>query len=276
MILSGNTLYGTTENGGTSGYGAVFKVNTDGKGFTNLHSFKGSDGSFPGSLVISGNTLYGAAVGATGTGTVFKVNIDGTGFTNLHTFTATNFTLPNGGPGPAPGYTNSDGVGPTALILSGSTLYGTAGGGGTNGNGTVFALNTNGTGFTTLHSFAASSGSNYTNSEGTHPIAFGGLILSGNTLHGTAYWGGSGGNGTVFALNTNGTGFTTLHAFTATEPTATTTTELIRIPVCSCQAIPYMGPQRPVAKRRWHGIQHFVGPCGDHDITAQWHGRFGL
>src|SRR6266704_4107316 len=38
LILSGNTLYGTTSGGG-SGYGAVFAVNTDGTGFTNLHSF---------------------------------------------------------------------------------------------------------------------------------------------------------------------------------------------------------------------------------------------
>jgi len=36
-------------------------------------------------------------------------------------------------------------------------------------------------------------------------------------LHGTAYWGGPSGNGTVFALNTNGTGFTTIYAFTATN-----------------------------------------------------------
>src|ERR1051326_2286063 len=67
-----------------------------------------------------------------------------------------------------------------------------------------FALNTNGTGFRTLHSF------NF--SDGAGPSA--GLILSGNTLYGPAS-GGSSGNGTVFALNTNGTGFTNLHSFTA-------------------------------------------------------------
>src|SRR4051812_33640858 len=39
LILSGNTLYGTTQNGGNSGYGTVFAVNIDGTGFTNLHSF---------------------------------------------------------------------------------------------------------------------------------------------------------------------------------------------------------------------------------------------
>src|SRR5260370_42024526 len=53
---SGNTLYGTTFGGGTWGYGTVFKVNTDGTVFTNLHSFTApsasppygnSDGTYP-------------------------------------------------------------------------------------------------------------------------------------------------------------------------------------------------------------------------------------
>jgi uncharacterized repeat protein (TIGR03803 family) len=46
--------------------------------------------------------------------------------------------------------TNSDGVGPQGFFLSGNTLYGTASGGGTNGYGTVFRLNTDGTHFTNL------------------------------------------------------------------------------------------------------------------------------
>ena len=69
----------------------------------------------------------------------------------------------------------------------------------------MFALNTNGTGFTTLHSFTNSP-------DGANPYA--GLILSGNTLYGTACSGGSSNAGTVFAVNTNGTGFVVLHSFT--------------------------------------------------------------
>jgi uncharacterized repeat protein (TIGR03803 family) len=76
-------------------------------------------------------------------------------------------------------FTNSDGALPYAgLILSGSTLYGTAAGGGTNGNGTVFAVNTDGTGFKNLYSFTADPYP-YTNSDGANPRAE--LILSGNT-----------------------------------------------------------------------------------------------
>jgi uncharacterized repeat protein (TIGR03803 family) len=205
--LSGNTLYGTAVGGGSLGYGAVFAVNTDGTGFTNLHSFNNySNGLQPyAGLILSGSTLYGTTYGGgiSGYGTVFAVNTDGTGFTNLHRFA---------------GYP-SDGAYPYAgLILSGNTLYGTAREGGSAGNGTVFQVNTNGTGFTTVHSFTFRAeppwGGGYTNSDGAGPWA--GLILSGNTLYGTAIGGGSAGRGTVFKVNTDGTGFTTLHSFTAT------------------------------------------------------------
>jgi uncharacterized repeat protein (TIGR03803 family) len=39
VILSGNTLYGTTYRGGNMGNGTVVKVNVDGSGFMILHSF---------------------------------------------------------------------------------------------------------------------------------------------------------------------------------------------------------------------------------------------
>src|SRR5437667_5688668 len=72
--------------------------------------------------------------------------------------------------------------------------------------------------FTTLHSFTATSTNSsgvYTNREGAGP--YGGLILAGNTLYGTAANGGSSGSGTVFKVNTDGTGFTNLHSFTPTS-----------------------------------------------------------
>ena len=205
LILSSNTLYGTASGGGSSGRGTVFSINVDGTGFTNLHNFSAttnnagltganSDGSGPAAgLALSSNTLYGTAFGGGtfGNGTVFSVNTDGTGFTTLHSFTA------------APSGTNSDGSGPAAgLVLSGNILYGTASGGGSSGNGTVFVLNTDGTGFTTLHTFTATingTGLTGTNSDGSGPVA--GLVLSGNTLYGTASGGGSSGNGTVFSLS---------------------------------------------------------------------------
>lgn len=69
LLLSGTTLYGTANNGGY-GWGTVFKVQTDGTGFTNLHNFISvSDGAYPGgSLILSDNVLYGTAAGGGGGG----------------------------------------------------------------------------------------------------------------------------------------------------------------------------------------------------------------
>jgi uncharacterized repeat protein (TIGR03803 family) len=221
LILSGNTLYGTTYDGGSSGNGIVFKVNTDGTGFTNLYSFSGpyanhgriinNDGANPqAGLILLGNKLYGTAGGggSSGNGTVFAVKTDGTGFTNMHSFSAYSASASGR-------ITNSDGIAPLAgLILSGHTLFGTANGGGMFGVGTVFAINTDGTGFTNIHNFsAASSGPVFTNSDGADPQA--GLILLSNTLYGAAERGGTFGVGTIFALKIDGTCFTNLHSFSA-------------------------------------------------------------
>jgi uncharacterized repeat protein (TIGR03803 family) len=210
LILSSNILYGTASGGGSSGMGTVFALNTNGTGFKILHSFtppttNNTDGVGPGGgLAISGNMLYGAASGGGGTGgsgTIFAVNTDDTGFKTLYSFTALDYS--------SSPPTNSDGANPNGgLVLSNNMLYGTTYGGGPGGVGTVFALNTNGTGFKTLYSF------NGTN-DGSLPA--GHLVISGTTLYGTAYSGGTGYAGTVFALNTDGTGFRTLHAFKATD-----------------------------------------------------------
>jgi uncharacterized repeat protein (TIGR03803 family) len=227
LVLSGNTLYGTTIHGGFYTEGVVFAVNTDGTDFTNLHNFTptvqnsagvltNSDGADPGAaLVLSGNTLYGATGGggSFGGGTIFAIHTDGTGFTNLHSFF---------------GGTNEGATPEGSLILSGNTLYGTtsSGGGGKTssnngfGNGTVFALNTDGTSFTNLHSFSSlvretTSPFAYTNSDGALPQS--GLVLSGNVLYGTAKDGGSFGVGTVFAVTTDGTDFTNLHSFNGSD-----------------------------------------------------------
>ncbi len=201
VILSGNTLYGVTDSGGSTNHGAVFAVNTDGTGYTDLYSFTGgNDGRNPdGTLLLSLNTLYGTTYygGTNGNGAVFKVNTDGSGFANLHSFAAGSGSFPHN-------YTNSEGACPEAgLVLSGNTLYGTAETGGSSGFGAVFKVNTDGSGFTNLHSFT-------NGSDGTIPE---GLLLSGSTLYGVAC-GGDSGNCTVFKINTNGTGFTTLHRFT--------------------------------------------------------------
>ena len=109
---------------------------------------------------------------------------------NLHNFAA---AVNNG----SDYYTNIGGAYPHCeLVVSGNTLYGTASEGGTNGNGTIFAINTNGSGFTDLYDFSGEGGS----SDGAYPS--GSLVLSGNALYGTTEEGGTSGDGTLFAFLT--------------------------------------------------------------------------
>ena len=249
MVLSGNVLYGTTPSGGSNYNGTIFRVNTDGTGYTNLYTFSAkvyqvitnfggggigtggggreggsptnTDGAAPnGGLVLSGSTLYGTAQsgGFGGYGTIFAIHTDGSGFTNLHHFSA-----------PVNAPTNSDGISPFAgLILSGNTLFGTTSEGGSLGWGTVFRINTDGSGLTVLKAFSGLALDPityfYSNTDGAEPHAH--LILAGGTLYGTTSQGGSFGGGTIFSLGTNGSGFTTLHALSSaidgTTPNALT------------------------------------------------------
>jgi uncharacterized repeat protein (TIGR03803 family) len=193
LVLSGNTLYGTTTSAGSSTNGTVFALNTDGTGFKLLYRFTGGDdGSYPVSgLAVSSNILYGTTVGGPGNGTVYKLNTDGSGFTTLYRFSATDM---NG--------TNSDGSYPQGgVIVSGNILYGTAANGGACSNGTVFQLKTDGSSFSTLHTFSAfaANDARSTNIDGANPKAC--VLLLDNALYGTAFLGGGWGAGTVFCIS---------------------------------------------------------------------------
>ena len=208
LRLSGGTLYGTASGGGAYGWGVAFAMGTNGLGYTNLHSFSDADGQYPSTLLLAGNTLYGTASGggATGYGSLFKMNTDGSAFTNFYNFTAKDFAA----------QTNADGAFPVgSLVLSGSTLYGTTREGGYNGNGTIFQIATNGASFGVLHQFSATNAVSGSNGDGARPQA--GLILWSNQLYGAAEYGGSAGYGTVFSLRTDGSEFTTLYSFSATN-----------------------------------------------------------
>src|SRR5262249_26343965 len=200
LLDASGFLYATTSANGPGGFGTVFKVKTDGTGFTTIHSFttSASDGKTPyGSLIMDGaGFLYGTTFdGPSGMGTVYKMKTDGTGFALLHIF--------QGGV--------SDGSYPyAALVLDGSgILYGTTHNGGASDKGTVFKLATNGSGFALLHSFAGGVG------DGAYSEAPLTLDATG-FLYGTTLNGGAAGLGlgTVFKLKTDGTGFALVHAFT--------------------------------------------------------------
>ena len=122
LLLSGNTLYGTTSSGGGYGVPSVFSVPITGGTPTILAAITGSDGG----LILSGNTLYGTTKvgGAHNAGTVFSVPLAGGRAT-----TVASFDYYNNGEWPEAG-----------VVLSGNTLYGTTSTAGPGGGGTVFAV----------------------------------------------------------------------------------------------------------------------------------------
>src|SRR5438094_3420921 len=101
-------------------------------------------------------------------------------------------------------FNGSDGAYPYAGLVQGSdgNFYGTTGGGGTNGAGTVFKI-TSGGSFTTLYSFSGSDGA----------TPYGTLVQgSDGNFYGTTVSGGASNAGTVFQI-TSGGSLTTLYNF---------------------------------------------------------------
>jgi uncharacterized repeat protein (TIGR03803 family) len=119
-----------------------------------------------------------------GCGTVYRLAADGT-FTVLASFTG-----PNGAHG------NS------TPVLIGTTLYATTAQGGAYGDGTVFSVNTDGSGFTLLHQF--------TGADGSDPKA----LVAGlhGVVYGVAEGGGANGDGALFSVTGTGV-YTDLHDF---------------------------------------------------------------
>jgi uncharacterized repeat protein (TIGR03803 family) len=179
---SAGNLYGTTEQGGTGGYGTIFELAPYAGTWTEtiLHDFNLSNGSYPENLIMdqSGN-LYGVA---TGFGTPIPANVfeltqaDGSWiFYNLQ-------IVPNCGD-PESG----------VVMDAAGNFYGTCAGGGAHGYGWVFELSNSGGSWivTDLHDF--------TFSDGYDPGGDLALDASGN-LYGTTRAGGNGNNGLVWEI----------------------------------------------------------------------------
>ena len=204
---SDGNFYGTTFNGGAHGFGAVYRVDTQGI-VTVLHSFCSqsgcADGSFPVGGLVEGNdgNFYGTTTqgGAHNVGTVFVISAGGS-FNVLHSFQ-----------GP-------DGINPYAglVLANDGNLYGTTESGGNGGGesrGTVFKITPAGV-LTTIYKFCSVGAC----SDGAFP--FSPLVqASDGNFYGTTS---SGGHdtcvlscGTVFKITPDGT-LTTLHSFSQSD-----------------------------------------------------------
>ncbi|HEY4786699.1 MAG TPA: choice-of-anchor tandem repeat GloVer-containing protein [Bacteroidales bacterium] len=242
LARSGTTLFGMTNNGGTSAKGVIFKVNISNDGFTKLLDFDDvSKGSGPtGTLILSDSVMYGMTYsgGLNSLGVLFKINTNGSGFRKVVNFDGVSKgSYPAGSPTLSGkvlygmtelGGTNNmgvifkvdtdgnefkklgdfDGVPKGSipygdLTLSGSTLYGMTELGGANNRGIVFKMDTDGTNFSKLVDFDGNSGS----------YPFGSLILAGTVLYGMTSEGGTNNHGVLFKVNVNGTGFSKLDEF---------------------------------------------------------------
>jgi len=176
-----------------------------------VHNFSGQEESYVDAHPFSAltgaadGTFYGVTSGDAwpGAGAVYKVNSNGThsSFSVIRAF------------GNDPGY------GPAgALAVSGSVLYGTTVLGGQSNLGTVFRINTDGSGYALLHSFGSTG-------DGHRPGA--GVVFSDSTLFGTTRFGGISNHGTIFKIETNGSGFGILKSFMGGTDGAGPTAELL-------------------------------------------------
>ncbi len=187
---SDGSFYGTTFSGGAHLGGTVFKITLSGT-LTTLYNFCAAqsgcaDGSYPtaGLVLASDRNFYGTTEfgGGNGQGTVFKITPSGT-LTTLYNFCAQSGC--------------ADGSAPLAGLVQASdgNFYGTASGGGANGEGTVFKIPPSGA-LTTLNNFGAQSGC----ADGSFPTAALVQARDGNFYGTTVFGGVNGNNGTVFRL----------------------------------------------------------------------------
>jgi uncharacterized repeat protein (TIGR03803 family) len=244
-------LYGVARAGGPNGTGTVFKLSKDGTSFKVLHAFgaitsdknadvtTNLDGIGPIGTLLQGadGLLYGTTPsgGLNGRGTIFRIGMDGSGFQLQHTFSSLS--------GSGSSASNVDGAAPSVGLTDGKDgrLYGVAGEGGPNGAGTLFSLDPVARLLTVLHDFD--------DPNGRAPS--GALILGADTkLYGTTAFGGTnanGGNtnqGTIFAINRDGTGFTKLHSFDNSQGSNPT------------------GPLLQISSTNFVGINLNGGSCG--------------
>ncbi|HFA48106.1 MAG TPA: hypothetical protein ENJ95_03715 [Bacteroidetes bacterium] len=187
-------LYGVNPTGGTNNGGTVYRLNKDGSGFSVIHHFDLQNGARPqtGLAQTANGNLIGTATmgGAKNVGTIFSIDVNGDSYATVHEFDNS----------------NANGYNPVSqpTLAADEHIYNTAFYGGSNGMGTVYRTQKNGTNFEVLHEFAFAEGANPSGKL---------LESSDGMLYGTTKKGGSFGNGTIYRLNPANLQFELLHHF---------------------------------------------------------------
>jgi len=191
---SDGVLYGAGAAGGVSNAGAVFRLNSDGSGFSTLTSFFVTNGAAPqaGLALAPNGTLFGVTYsgGISNWGTIFKVQTNGSGFQVLHHFTG-----------------GSDGQNPTGdpIIASNGAVYGVTYYANGSTRGTVYRIDQNGSNYSIIHTFTGTP-------DGQQPR---GKLFQGadGMLYGTTVFGGiSSQLGTIYTVSLDGSVYSTIHA----------------------------------------------------------------
>jgi uncharacterized repeat protein (TIGR03803 family) len=194
-------LFGTTEAGGSSGYGTVFEIAHGSNTITTLTSFNGTNGKTPyaGVTLDASGNLFGTtnAGGASGDGTLFEIARGSSQITTLVSFSGANGAFPQGG---------------LTLDYAGN-LFGTTGNGGTFNDGIVFEVATGSASITTVAAFDGTSAK--------YPTGTLALDSSGNVYGVTAEQGAAAGSipGTLFEIAAGSAAITTSAAFNGTAVT---------------------------------------------------------
>jgi len=158
-------FYGTTSEGGASGFGVVFKLTTSGA-LTVLHNFNGTDGKTPDAGLVQANdgNLYGVAStgGILGYGTIFKQTSTGS-FSVLYNFENTHGATPE-----ATLFQHTNGI-----------LYGDTDSGDSHGDGVFYSLNIGAAEFAKLQTLSGKVGTPVSilgqGFTGTTAVSFGGV-----------------------------------------------------------------------------------------------------
>jgi uncharacterized repeat protein (TIGR03803 family) len=232
-------LWGVTSQGGSSGWGTIYKMDLDGSNYTVMHNFDYTQGGTPmGSLVLAGDgNLYGSCYngGIYGSCTVYRINPNTGVFTHLWDMGGGGSwaDYPMGGMveynsalygcasngsiyrwdyilnQDADAYFITDYVNEGTLLvgeplLIGDKLYGVAASNGVNNSGTLFQYDITLDVFTVLHSFD--------NPTGATP--HGGVIMaSDGNLYGMTFAGGANAMGTLYSYDPGTGTYTSLYDF---------------------------------------------------------------